>query len=84
MEEASSWESVPSELLLEVPLGLVFSTQVVRTAFWFTLKATSAYFCAGRQRKTQMFSTSCDGTAYLPIVYGGLLGHELVDARASL
>ena len=46
IEDSSSWESVSSELLLDVILGFVLSTQVVRTAFWFTLNATSAYFCA--------------------------------------
>lgn len=51
MEVSSSPESVSSELLLDMSLGLALSTQVVRTAFWFTLNATSAYFCTFRQGK---------------------------------
>ena len=50
MEESSSRESVSIELLpLDVIFGLILSTQVVRTAFWFTLNATSAYFCTCRK-----------------------------------
>jgi len=51
IEDSSSWESVSSELLLDVILGFILSTQVVRTAFWFTLNATSAYFCAHRSKQ---------------------------------
>jgi hypothetical protein len=57
MDVSSSWESVPSELPPDVILGLVLSTQVVRTAFWFTLNATSAYFCVRHRAKAQMFNT---------------------------
>lgn len=56
IEDSSSWESVSSELPLDVILGFVFSTQVVRTAFWFTLNATSAYFCTRHQSKVRTFS----------------------------